>query len=253
MRPGDHKPHGPLLHLQFGNLLSFGPETPALSLENLNVLIGPNGAGKSNVIEALSLLRATPVSASASNTDLRGVVRRGGGVAEWVWKGGKASSAGIDVGLNYPLGKQRLRHILAFRGDEQGFRIEDERIEDCDPYQEGAPDPYFYYRFQGGNPVVNTTQDGRRKLARETVGVDQSVLSQLRDPERYPELAWLAGTYEKIRIYRDWSFGRNTVFREPQKTDMRNDRLEEDFSNLGLVLSRLRKSPKVNPGSSRHR
>jgi len=31
------------------------------------------------------------------------------------------------------------------------------------------------------------------------------------------------------------------VFREPQKADMRNDLLEEDFSNLGLFLNRLRR------------
>ena len=47
------------------------------------------------------------------------------------------------------------------------------------------------------------------------------------------------------RIYREWAFGRNAVFREPQKADMRNDRLEEDFSNLGLFLNRLRRSPKA--------
>jgi predicted ATPase len=53
-------------------------------------------------------------------------------------------------------------------------------------------------------------------------------------------LAWLAQNYEKIRIYREWVFGRNAVFREPQKADMRNDALEEDFSNLGLFLNRLK-------------
>jgi len=62
----------------------------------------------------------------------------------------------------------------------------------------------------------------------------------LRDPETYPELAWLAQSYEKVRIYREWAFGRNAVFREPQKADSRNDLLEEDFSNLGLVLNRLK-------------
>jgi predicted ATPase len=65
-------------------------------------------------------------------------------------------------------------------------------------------------------------------------------LAQRRDPEAYPELAWLAQSYEKIRIYREWSFGRSAVFREPQKADVRNDTLEEDFSNLGLFLNRLK-------------
>src|SRR5437870_6520072 len=65
------------------NLLSFGPDTPSLDLENLNVLIGPNGSGKSNLIEALALMRATPVpSQAASDFDVPGVLRHGGGAAE---------------------------------------------------------------------------------------------------------------------------------------------------------------------------
>jgi predicted ATPase len=51
--------------------------------------------------------------------------------------------------------------------------------------------------------------------------------------------------YQRIRIYREWAFGRNTVFREPQQADMRNDRLEEDFSNLGLFLNRQRRNVKA--------
>lgn len=63
--------------------------------------------------------------------------------------------------------------------------------------------------------------------------------------ESYVNLATssLSGSYEKIRLYREWSFGRNTIFRTPQRADLRNDRLESDFSNLGMVLSRLRKDP----------
>jgi predicted ATPase len=234
-----------LMWIKLENLLSFGPDAAPLELENLNILIGPNAAGKSNLIEALSLMRATPVSATASNMDLRGVVRRGGGVTEWVWKGEKRRSASIDVGVNYPKGKQPLRHLLSFRGDEHGFQLEDERIENEEPSR-GEREPYFYYRFQNGQPVVNTKGATKeRKLARETVNTELSILAQRRDPEQYPEIAHLAEVYEKVRIYREWAFGRNTVFREPQKADMRNDRLEEHFSNLGLFLSRLRRTPKA--------
>ena len=89
-------------------------------------------------------------------------------------------------------------------------------------------------------PSINTTGNGQRRLAKATTEGGSSVLAQLRDPETYPELAWLAQNYGKVRIYREWAFGRNAVFREPQKADMRNDVLEEDFSNLGLFLNRLR-------------
>jgi predicted ATPase len=97
-----------------------------------------------------------------------------------------------------------------------------------------------------GQPVVNTRGATKeRRLARETVDTELSILAQRRDPEQYPEISHLAEIYGKIRIYREWAFGRNTVFREPQKADIRSDRLEEDFSNLGLFLSRLRKTPKA--------
>jgi recombinational DNA repair ATPase RecF len=63
-----------LRQIKLENLLSFGPDTAPLELQNLNILIGPNAAGKSNLIEALSLMRSTPVSGTAGSTDLRGIV-----------------------------------------------------------------------------------------------------------------------------------------------------------------------------------
>jgi predicted ATPase len=258
-----------LLEIRLTNLLSFGPETEALPLEGLNVFIGPNGAGKSNLIEALALVRATPIMPqSTSNADVRGVLRRGGGVEEWIWKGARGKPASVELVVNNPKGSQPLRHLLAFRTGEQGFVLHDERVENEKAYLDQTA-PYSYYCFQNGNPVVNaivqeaaedvltlkedhdkrpgasTGARKERKLARETVNLEVSILAQRRDPELYPEITYLADVYEKWRIYREWAFGRNTVFREPQKADMRNDRLEEDFSNLGLFLSSLRKTPKA--------
>jgi len=226
-----------LRQVSLRNLLSFGPDTEPLDLENLNILIGPNGAGKSNLIEAISLMRAAPGG-------IRSIVRRGGGAGEWIWKGGKGLPACIDFVMDNPQGSQPLRHVLSFREDAMGFRLEDERIEN-ETADKGEIEPYFYYRFNEGHPMVNTIQEKKRSLAHETVDVERSILAQRRDPELYPELNHLAEIYEKVRIYREWAFGRNAVFREPQKADMRNDRLEEDFSNLGLFLNRLRRTPKA--------
>src|SRR5438132_9728851 len=94
-----------LQEIRLRNLLSFGPETEALPLERLNVFIGANGSGKSNLIEALALMRATPVLPQAtSNADVRGVVRRGGGAAEWVWKGAKEEPAALELVVSNPTG-----------------------------------------------------------------------------------------------------------------------------------------------------
>jgi predicted ATPase len=124
-----------LREIRLSNLLSFGPESEALPLERLDVLIGPNGAGKSNLIEALALMRATPIAAqTTSNADVRGVVRRGGGAPEWIWKEAKSQTASIELVVNNPKGKQALRHTFAFGSDAQRFRLQDERVENETPY-----------------------------------------------------------------------------------------------------------------------
>ena len=132
-----------------------------------------------------------------------------------------------------------MREILG-NAVSQAFSLADESVEETEPRLATERDVLFYYRYQNGSPAVNTKKEGKRSLAKDTIEAGRSILAQRRDPETYPELAWLAQNYEKIRIYREWSFGRNAVFREPQKADMRNDTLEEDFSNLGLFLNRLK-------------
>ena len=229
-----------LLHsLTLRNLLSFGPLTPSIPLGPLNVLIGPNGSGKSNFIEAVALLRATPGDLRAPGSP----VIRGGGITEWIWKGEPNLEGAIDAVVSNPSGTQALRHVIAFTAMRQTFHLVDERIENEISYS-GQPDAYFYYRFQGGYPVVNVA-GVRRGLAHENVQPDMSILAQRKDPDTYPELTYLASAYERIKVYREWTFGRNTIFREPQKADLRNDRLEEDFSNLGLFLNRLRGIPRA--------
>ncbi|HXA20278.1 MAG TPA: AAA family ATPase [Thermoanaerobaculia bacterium] len=225
------EPINPVLihHLTPKNFLSFGPEHPGIELQALNVFIGPNGSGKSNLIEAVSLMRS-------ATKDMRAVTRKGGGVAEWIWKGEPNGAASVDWVVRGAKGLEPLRHVVSFRSVAQSFSLDDERVEDAER-RAGQEDVSFYYHYQHGHPSVNTAGNGKRPIARETIDLDRSILAKMRDPETYPELAWLAQNYEQIRIYREWAFGRNAVFREPQEADMRNDALEEDFSNLGLFLN----------------
>jgi predicted ATPase len=228
-----------LLHtLSARNLLSFGPQSPPLQMRNLNVLIGPNGSGKSNLLEVIALLRSTP-------TDCRPVILKGGGVAEWIWKGKSDAPASVEAVVANPAGNQPLRHVFEFEVANQSFQIADERIEDqgVDTAQPGGISSRFYYRFQRGMPIIKLAGGPEFRVSRDKIDPELSILAQRRDPDNYPEITYLAGTYERIRLYREWAFGRNTVFRQPQKVDVRNDRLEEDFSNLGLFLNRLRRHP----------
>ncbi len=222
--------------LRVSGLLSFGPTGIDLPLEPLTVLIGPNGSGKSNLLEVLALLRAAP-------TNLPQPVKEMGGVREWLWKGStRTKEALIEAVVTNPQGKQPLRYALSIAENGGRFEVVDERIENEHAY-EGKTEPYFFYRFQRGHPVLNDVSEKTRKLRRETVKPDQSVLSQVRDPERYPEVASLQERYERIQLYRSWSFGPAASLRLAQSAHARSDFLADGGENLALVLSNIR--PKV--------
>jgi len=226
-----------LREIKASNLLSFGPKSDPLELHPLNLLIGPNGSGKSNLVEAISLLRA-------ASTHLAAPIRDGGGIRDWIWKGTPGATAMLEVVVDNPTGTQPLRHTIEFTESSQKFELVDERIENATPY-EGHDDAYFYYRFQRGRPVLCVRGQTERKLRREDVSFDESILSQRKDPDEYPEITYLGRVYARIRQYREWSFGRYTVPRQPQKADQPNDVLEPDCGNIGLVLNRLRRDASV--------
>lgn len=145
----------------------------------------------------------------------------------------------------YPKGAQPLRHFLSWYYSKDRFQLSDERVENERPVRD-LPDVMFYYRYLNGRPMVSVNNDRtHRTLSRDSVNPEVSILSQRRDPDNYPELSYLASTYEAIRLYREWSFGRKSMYRIGQPADQRNDRLELDFSNLGMFLSRLRTIPAV--------
>jgi len=229
--------------LRLQNFLSYGGEGEEIELQPLNVLIGPNASGKSNFIEAMGLLKATPI-------DLAAPIRKGGGIGEWLWKGEKEPPiAEIEAIVDYPEGVMPLRYRVGFTSSSQRLELIDEAVENKLPY-DGESQPYFFYRYQEGYPVLNVktkpesqagTAIGRseRRLRREQLIPDQSVLSQRKDPDQYPELTYLSKEFSQISLYRDWHIGRNSEPRMPQKTDLPEHPLLEDGSNLGLVLNNL--------------
>ena len=232
--------------IRLDGFLSFAPGSQAFDLQSLNVLIGPNGAGKSNVIEAIELLRATP-------EDLANAVREGGGAREWLWKGGEREGpATLDVVLDAetPTGRA-LRYRLELSDVRGRLEVLDEAVEEAhvDP-QSDAEDVYFYYRFQRGNPAINVVGSGPphgshlgrrqpRRLRRETLVPDQSVLAQRRDPEQYPELTWLAQRFGRVVTFREWTFGRYAALRQPQPADLPESPLLADSRNLALLLNQI--------------
>ncbi len=226
--------------LQLQNFLSYGSEGEKIELQPLNVLIGTNASGKSNLIEAIALLKATP-------TDLPAPIRQGGGISDLLWKGEKGTpTAKIEAILDYPERTMPLRYQISLTAAGQRLEVVDEAIEDMEPRHSSESNPFFYYRYSDrGRPVINVIEDNEqqtrklRTLRREDIIPDQSILSQRKDPEQYPELSYLGNKFADIGLYRNWQTGRDSVSRKAQQTDLPEHPLLEDGGNLGLVLNNL--------------
>jgi len=236
---------GPSLKsLTLKNILSFGPDTPPLELGPLNVFIGPNASGKSNVIDALSILRATP-------RDVQEAVRKLGGAREVAYGGAFEASAqnvSVSVATDHP--RRCLEHVVrllswtgssepssSFFSDEWVWRLKGETTE--------REEPPVLEVDSSSIRVSAVESGGAREMAEQghaarPHGPWQSGLSQLRDRQRYPELAVLVDLYSGVRLYREWHVGRYTEPRRPQPADLPSACLDEDAANLALVVNVLK-------------
>ena len=226
--------------LKLDSFLSFAPQSAAIELGPLNVIIGANGTGKSNFVEALDLLRAT-------STDFATAIRDGGGAEDWLWRGAQNADgpAKLDVELtSYPNSGRPLRYRLNFAAVSGRVEIVDEAVEELKPVGNHTA-PFFYYHFDEGRPVINVRGSDSssklkpRRLERDSLKPDQSVLSQRKDPDLYPEITWLGEQFGRIQTFREWVFGTRSPLRTGQRADDPSDYLLPDARNLALVLNEI--------------
>ena len=235
--------------LKLRNFLSFGPEGQELELGRLNVFIGPNGSGKSNLIEAIYLLQAVP-------KDLASPIRKLDRIGEWIWKGGKGGpEASIDAIIEWDPRKRQsqlipLRYHLGLKvigGSQFNISTVDERIEDS-ALRPGRKKPWLYFATHStDSPLAKLwAWDEEAKAYKIETGcfdTQSSILAQIRYIDRYPEITYLGDVFRGIQIYRDWPSIRHIPQRWLQESEFPANSLEEDASNLGLVLNYIRSIP----------
>lgn len=238
--------------IKLKNVLSFGPETVELELRPLNVLIGPNGSGKSNFIDVLDLIRSLP-------KDMGRPIRKGGGIANWIWRG-QEEDGPLEIGailsnpIPVPQEKEHLVYSLKVGKLNYGWEILHESLDARTT--DGDEKTYFLHsaktatvsiaRHPGGHILnLEPIQDAPADQTYQNFDFEQSFLASIKEPISFPVMTWLGKQLSRLQIHREWSFGRAAPLRQPQPADSRNDILSLDGTNLGLVLSRLRKVPKT--------
>nr|WP_255654133.1 AAA family ATPase [Corallococcus sp. EGB] len=140
-----------------------------------------------------------------------------------------------------------LRYRLAFSVSGQRLELVDEAIEN-EHVDDASASPDFFYRHHQGHPLLNVrtrmtdrpgSAKGRQTRPLPQASAEQSILSQRRDEDSYPELSYVGAWLGRVSLHREWNLGRYTPPRLPQRTDLPGDFLLEDASNLGLVLNDL--------------
>ncbi|HLK55777.1 MAG TPA: AAA family ATPase [Chthonomonadaceae bacterium] len=221
-----------LRSLSLKNILSFGPEGVDIELQPLNVLIGPNGSGKSNFLEVIRLLQATP-------RDLTAPISRGGGIHEWLWKGG-TDEAHAEIKVDAVMEPNlHVRHMLAFGAINERLWIHDETVHNLRRVRNESP--LLIYGTEEGIPYIHVSHPKEKKepLNPATRNFTQSILAQ-RDLPHSTFISFLQIQYSQIRLYSRVYFGQDNPARQAQPADMETDFLREDSSNLALILSDLR-------------
>lgn len=232
--PIDSERQLPFQELTIEGLLSFG-ETTHFEFGRLNILVGPNGSGKSNLIDCVRVFRYAPYDIQEAFKD--------SGFDEWLYKGvsKQSGTAFLQVTTNVPELPGPVRHQVRLGPPLNSRPPLEELVSNTDEQLS----LYFVGSLAGG-ATVNVSGAGKRqrerKLSDKEYDPFQSILSQIRDVGQYPEITRLASLYGKIRIYSEWTFGRNSTLREATPTARSDNTLSESMKDLALILNALERT-----------
>jgi predicted ATPase len=218
--------------LRIQNLFSFGERGAEVELGPLNILIGPNASGKSNLIETIGLLKGLP-------NDFADAVAGAGGISDCLWKGTPNPTASIDATVSLRKVRKSVRYRLSFTGRKGKVAITDEKVTAVKPTE-------AFLAYQKGRPTIYSKGSGVT-LSDEESDPQQSVLSQRKDPKNYPEITYLGRLFRSFRIYSDWEFGPGSTMRDLYGAEEKNDYLDEDVHNVGLMLNRFYSDANIKP------
>jgi predicted ATPase len=203
-------------------------------LDRLNLVLGPNGSGKTNLHRALGLL----VSA-ASGTLARAVVEEGG-MPSLGWAGDRRNNDPVRVTVEarfhdftYALEIGLVTHpgkTIFFRDPE----VKTERI----ALSEKAKRPVVLLERKGPSAWLRDDA-GKRMTYPMELSPSESVLGQLRDRHRWPEVSAVVDRVRAWRFYEHFRTDPDSPIRHPQ-VGVRTHSLANDGRDLASVLQTIR-------------
>lgn len=182
-----------------------------LKLNNINVFIGPNGSGKSNLYRAVYL-----VSAAASGQLARALATEGG-MPSILWAGPRRKNEPAEMRLSVRLDNFRYNLECGMAGDvlRPSFFSRDPQITREEVFLlNGEHKSCLLKRTK--QTITARTAEGKQIDYTMSVPFNESVLTGLRDPQKFPELYKLRQEYLNWRFYHNFRTDATSPLRRPQ-------------------------------------
>jgi len=223
-----------------------------IKLEPLTVITGANGTGKSNLYKALRLLQ------HAANGSLAQALAMEGGIPSVQWAGPADARAQHGRGLRAQgtARKGPLRISFGFASDEVAYEIALGLPAGGNPVVEGSRfklDPEVKHEFvwhgpprrrgntwleREGNRVSLQDRDGAWTTLDYLPARSRSVLAELGEPERFPEVFALRERLRRWRFHDGFRTDADSPLRHP-RVSVQTDVMAGDGSDLAAALQTI--------------
>lgn len=217
----------------------------AMPLAAVNVVLGANGSGKSNLYRSLALIW------SAANGSLASSLAAEGGIASALWAGHRHKkeapriSLAIDIDdLSYELvlGRVPVSSLFGMTYATSGDSFQQFFADDPDIKSETLSVDYRGKQIslldRTSSNISARNMDGRPIEYPLVVSSSESVLTGLREPHLFPDLAKLRSDILSWRFYHHFRTDFNSPLREPQISTF-SPVLRDDGSNLYAALATI--------------
>jgi predicted ATPase len=202
-----------------------------LRLKRINVIVGPNGVGKTNLYRSVFLLGA------AAGGQLARTIVDEGGMPSVLWAGArkKNEAARMSIGvavdqLSYTLSCGLPMPLKSM------FNLDPEVKEETIRFSDGGAPITLLER--GNGSVWARDAEGRRVSYPMALSNSESVLSQLREPHRFPHLSALRQEILNWRFYHYFRTDPDAPLRQPQ-VGVRTPVLSHDGRDLAAALQTI--------------